>query len=234
MSTSIYAREGGSLAAVRSEPERPVLLAHGQVLTRDATIGDWADADVLLGGGLVVGVGPGLESAADDDGMIVVDCRGCVVVPSGSDGAARLAPGEPATSAVYRLADPETAPAEPMADRPSHLDILLIDGKLVFWGGVPVEGVTLSEPAPRLKLVDVADDAPQLGLWSDERGFLRQRLLPGGCYDEARGERESAYRGRYWIDGDRIDYLDDNGFWAFGFFVENRLEHAGYVLRRTA
>ena len=234
MSAAIYTRDRAPLDTIEAEPDRPILLARGQVLTRDAALGDWADADILLGGAQVVGVGPGLDSAADDDGMVVIDCRGCVTMPSSADGRARLTPGEPATVAVYRLADPAIASAEPAVGRPGHLDILFVDGKPVIWGGVPVDEATAPEPAPRLALDDVADDAPQLGLWSDERGFLRQRLLLGGRYDEARGTRESAYRGRFWIDGDRIDYLDDEGFWAFGLFVGDRLEHAGYVLRRTA
>lgn len=92
---------------------------------------------------------PGLESAADDDGMIVIDCRGCLVMPSGSNGEARIAPAEPAMIAVYRLADLRSASAEPGLDRPSHLDILLVDGRPVIWGGVPVDGAPASEPAPR-------------------------------------------------------------------------------------
>ncbi|MBC7769378.1 MAG: Atu4866 domain-containing protein [Phycisphaerales bacterium] len=234
MSAPVYIRDDAPREAMRAEPDRAILLAHAQVLTRDATLGDWADADILLGGSQVVGIGPGLESAAEDDDMVVIDCRGCLAMPRSADGRARLIPGEPASVAVYRLADPEIASAKPAAGRPGHLDLLFIDGKLVIWGGVPVEGVAQSETSPRLALIDVADDAPQLGLWSDDRGFLRQRLLPSGRYDEARGERESAFGGRFWINGDRIDYLDDDGFWALGVFVEDRLEHAGYVLRRTA
>lgn len=100
---------------------------------------------------------------------------------------------------------------------------------------ITVAEATVPGPSPRLELIDVEDDAPQLGLWCDERSFLRRQwLLPGGRYDEARGERKSAYRGRYWIDGDRIDYLEDKGFWAFSVFVKNWLEHTGYILRRTA
>lgn len=234
MNSAPYARDEAPLAMTKAEPQRPILLAHGGVLTRDIVLGDWADAGVLIGGALVVGVGPGLDSAADDDGMIVVDCRGCLVMSSSPDGDGRLIPGVPATIAVYRVADPETAPVTPIVNRASHLDIQLVDGKPVIWGGRPVDGLVISDSTPRLKLVDVAADAPRLGLWSDERGFLRQRLLPDGRYDEARGERDSAYRGRFWIDGDRIDYLDDEGFWAFGVFANDRLEHAGYVLSRSA
>jgi hypothetical protein len=237
MSAPPYTRDSAPLVAIRDglsrDSVRPILLAHGCVLTRDMTLGDWATGDVLLGGSLIVGVGPGLNSAAEDDGMIVVDCSGCVIMPYGADGLARIAPAEAASIAVYRVADAECTPAEPTVNRPGHLDIVLIDGRPLVWGGVPVEGATLPELPARLKLVDVKDDDPRLGLWVDERNFLRQRLRPGGRYDEARGDRESAYRGRFWIDGERIDYLDDEGFWAFGVFKDDRLDHAGYVLRRN-
>jgi len=233
MTAPLYARDPAPLDLLRADPGRPILLAHGQVLTRDATLGDWADADVLVGGTVIVGVGPGLVSAAEDDGMVVIDCRGCVVMPSGTDSRPRLTPGEPATIAVYRLSDPDCASLKPAVDRPGHLDLLLIDGTLAMWGGVAIPGMTMPEQGVSLRLVEVANDAPQLGLWSDERGFLRQRLLPNGRYVEARGEREDAYRGRFWIDGDRIDYLDDEGFWAFGIFVNDQLHHAGYILEKT-
>ena len=38
--------------------------------------------------------------------------------------------------------------------------------------------------------------------------------------DEARGRRESAYRGRYTVTGTHIDYVDDTGFTADGTFVD--------------
>ncbi|MBB2969532.1 Atu4866 domain-containing protein [Mesorhizobium sp. RMAD-H1] len=224
-----YTRDTGPLSAIRSKPERPILLSGGCVLTRDATLGDWATADVLIGGPKIVGVGPGLASAADDDAMIIVDSSGCIVMPAESG---RLAPMEDADIAVCRIIDPDDAPNEPKPDRPSHIDILFVAGRPVSWGGQPLDGEPQA-PRARLKLVDVSPDDPRIGLWCDERSWLRQRLLPNGRYDEARGQRESAYQGRYWIDGDRIDYLDDLGFWAFGTFTEDRLEHAGYTLRRS-
>ncbi|MDG9703495.1 Atu4866 domain-containing protein [Streptomyces sp. DH37] len=53
-----------------------------------------------------------------------------------------------------------------------------------------------------------------------------------GRYDETRGGRPHACRGRYWIDGDRIDYPDDLGFWAVGYFRGDEPHRAGYVMRR--
>ncbi|MGA5444736.1 Atu4866 domain-containing protein [Streptomyces griseoincarnatus] len=43
-------------------------------------------------------------------------------------------------------------------------------------------------------------------------GFLHQELTADGRYDETRGGRTHAHQGRFWIDGDRVDYLDDLGF----------------------
>ncbi len=66
----------------------------------------------------------------------------------------------------------------------------------------------------------------------DQDDSRRQDLLPDGRYDEARGHRPSAYTGRYWIDGTRIDYLENPGFWAVGEFRDGELHHAGYRLTR--
>lgn len=75
-------------------------------------------------------------------------------------------------------------------------------------------------------------DHSYLGLWVTADGHVRQRLLPDGRYDEARGERESAYTGRYWIEGDHIRYKDDTGFSADGDFRDGVLYHAGMVMYR--
>ncbi|MBS7700700.1 MULTISPECIES: Atu4866 domain-containing protein [unclassified Chelatococcus] len=74
---------------------------------------------------------------------------------------------------------------------------------------------------------------PYVGLWVTDDGHVRHALLPNGRYDEARGSRESAYRGRYEVTGSHIDYWDDTGFTADGVFIdENTLHHGGMVLRR--
>jgi hypothetical protein len=86
-----------------------------------------------------------------------------------------------------------------------------------------------SEPAPG------AAPHPYVGMWVTDDGHVRHELLPDGRYDEARGTRESAYRGRYTVRGNRIDYVDDTGFTADGVFVsEHVLHHGGMVLRRVA
>ena len=73
---------------------------------------------------------------------------------------------------------------------------------------------------------------PYLGMWVTADGLIRHELLPDGRYDEARGTREHAYRGRYVITGDHIDYWDDTGFTADGDFIGDILHHAGMILYR--
>jgi hypothetical protein len=74
---------------------------------------------------------------------------------------------------------------------------------------------------------------PYLGMWVTDDGRVRHELLPNGRYDEARGRRESAYRGRYEVTGNHIEYWDDTGFTADGDFVDaDTLHHGGMVLRR--
>jgi hypothetical protein len=73
---------------------------------------------------------------------------------------------------------------------------------------------------------------PYAGMWVTADGYIRHELLPNGRYDEARGRRRSAYRGRYWNVGDHIEYLDDTGFTADGDFRDGVLYHAGMVLYR--
>ncbi|SKC84112.1 oxidoreductase [Ohtaekwangia koreensis] len=68
-----------------------------------------------------------------------------------------------------------------------------------------------------------------IGMWVTKDGHIRQELLPGGRYDEARGTKKSAYTGSYTIDGDHIEYIDDTGFTASGDFREGVLHHGGYL-----
>lgn len=76
-------------------------------------------------------------------------------------------------------------------------------------------------------------DHPYVGMWVTEDGHIQHQLLANGRYDEARGNRKSAYLGRYEIRGNHIDYWDDTGFTADGDFVDrDTLHHAGMILRR--
>lgn len=69
-------------------------------------------------------------------------------------------------------------------------------------------------------------------MWVTADGRVRHNLLPNGRYDEARGNRESAYQGCYEIDGNHIEYWDDTGFTADGDFIDDVLHHGGMVLYR--
>lgn len=72
-----------------------------------------------------------------------------------------------------------------------------------------------------------------VGMWVTADGNVRHNLLPDNRYDEARGARESAYRGRYEVSGTRIEYWDDTGFTADGIFVDiDTLHHGGMILHR--
>ncbi|MFF1545012.1 hypothetical protein [Streptomyces sp. NPDC058291] len=78
-------------------------------------MGDWQEADVLIGGSVIVGIGPGLLTAAGDDNMIVIDCAGTLVLPAATDfttphTSATLTPGQAADIAVLRLADTPSLP----------------------------------------------------------------------------------------------------------------------------
>ena len=74
------------------------------------------------------------------------------------------------------------------------------------------------------------DQGKYVGMWVTADGHIRHELLPGGRYDEARGRQKSAYQGRYWLEGDHIEYVDDTGFTADGEFRDDVLYHAGMVL----
>ena len=73
---------------------------------------------------------------------------------------------------------------------------------------------------------------PYVGMWVTADNHVRHELLPNGRYDEARGNRESAYQGRYEIRGNHIDYWDDTGFTADGEFIDGVLHHGGMILHR--
>lgn len=233
-----------SLAGLQAQESagKPVLYAGARVLTLDPVVGDMPDADVLLGGAMVVGVGPGLRTAAEDDGMYIVECGGATIVPAVVDHlavqglratrgqrAGTLAPGMPGSFAVLptRLAHDLSAAVGTMASQPEQVLAYVANGVAQTWNGRALHeqeaaGDALRDP----------NDSPYLGMWIDETGFLHQELTADGRYDETRGGRPNAFQGRFWIEGDRIDYLDDLGFWAFGDFREGVLYHAGYVLRR--
>ncbi|QKG18705.1 hypothetical protein ACTIVE_0339 [Actinomadura verrucosospora] len=103
----------------------------------------------------------------------------------------------------------------------------------------------MSVPADLRRLVNVNEtekhaenriadegDLDVVGMWVTADGHIRQELLPDGRYDEARGERQSAYTGRYTVTGSHIDYIDDTGFTATGDVRDGVLYHEHLVLYR--
>ncbi|MFF8024128.1 Atu4866 domain-containing protein [Streptomyces sp. NPDC007896] len=76
------------------------------------------------------------------------------------------------------------------------------------------------------------DPHPYVGMWVTADGFIRQELLPNGRYDEARGNRQSAYTGSYAVTGNHLDYVDDTGFTATGDIRDGVLFHEHLVLYR--
>ncbi|MGW4545034.1 Atu4866 domain-containing protein [Streptomyces violaceorubidus] len=77
------------------------------------------------------------------------------------------------------------------------------------------------------------EDADVVGMWVTADGHIRQELLPDGRYDEARGDRRSAYTGRYTVTGSHLDYVDDTGFTATGELRDGVLHHEHLVLYRA-
>ncbi|MGW6901093.1 Atu4866 domain-containing protein [Streptomyces sp. NPDC054919] len=233
--TTAPRRDDTVLRELRNPQGRPLLLTGGAVITGNPLMGDWQEADVLIGGSLIVGVGPGLLTAAGDDNMIVIDCAGTLVLPATTDftesaKSSTLTPGEDADIAVLRLSGAPDTPVDAVPARGTHLDILVTGGQVRRWNGRPLDEALAAPTADEAPVYDPAH--PFTGMWVDENDFVRQELLPDGRYDEARGDRPSAYQGRYWINGTRIDYLDNLGFWAFGEFQNGILHHAGYRFTR--
>jgi hypothetical protein len=81
-----------------------------------------------------------------------------------------------------------------------------------------------------IKYTSMENNEFYIGMWVTKDGYIRHELLPGGRYDEARGNRRSAYQGNYKMTGNHIDYKDDTGFTADGNFIDGILYHAGMVL----
>ena len=71
-----------------------------------------------------------------------------------------------------------------------------------------------------------------IGMWVTQDGHIRHELLPNNRYDEARGNRKSAYQGRYTVKGNHIDYKDDTGFTADGEFRDGILYHGGMIFHK--
>lgn len=109
--------------------------------------------------------------------------------------------------------------------------VLLLSATVALSSGFPFV-TTDFPPSPRPKSTTEAQDHPYVGMWATEDNHARYQLLPNGRYDAARGTREGAYKGRYRVTGNIIQYWDDTGFYADGEFRDGALFQAGMVLYR--
>ncbi|WP_129667487.1 Atu4866 domain-containing protein [Phytoactinopolyspora endophytica] len=165
----------------------------------------------------------------------LIDAEGAFVVPLLVDTAARarpedqrgvydLAPGNPANFAVTRERVSEPRIRHMLVLRPRDLLAVVVSGHLEVQHGEPTRPAGVPDPG---------DDFQQWhGVWVDDSRELEQHLLPDGRYTETRHGRTDAYTGRYWVHNDRITYLDDTGFWAFGELLSGVLHHAGFVMSK--
>ena len=230
----------------QAEYAQPLLFVGARVHLFDSLVDEMKDADILLGEGFIVGTGPGIVTAAGDDNALVIDCTGMVIVPMVVDARAALGlnpdrssdvgtlwPGNTGTFAVVdaELATDAASAVARVLAHPESIAAIIIDGKVALWNGER----TVNAPA-RLDRSHVSEvspsTSPYVGMWIDQTDFLYQELTADGRYDETRGGRPHAFQGSFWIDGDRIDYLDDLGFWAFGEFIGGVLHHGPYILNR--
>lgn len=108
----------------------------------------------------------------------------------------------------------------------------LMDGKIINAVAFldTYELVKLMETKTAAMTQTIEETQAYLGMWVTKDGHIRQELLPNNRYDEARGNRKSAYQGSYKVIGDDIFYKDDTGFTADGKFTdESTLHHGGYI-----
>ncbi len=193
------------------------------------TPGTETRGDLVVAGGVLA---PGLAGP----GARVVDAHGAYAVPLRVDssvaqrpesqrGVYDLVAGNPATFAVVRRPVSAAQIRSMLVVVPRDLLAVLVSGHLEVWDGRP------TRPAGR----DVAERSVNdtwVGTWDDPVRDMQQHLDRTGRYSETRGGRDGAYTGRYWVRDDRITYLDDSGFWAFGELLDGTLHHAGFVLTR--
>lgn len=177
-----------------------------------------------------------LAAGPPDPGFEIVRADGAYAVPLLVDsavaqlppqqrGAWDLVPGNPATFALVRRPVTEAQVRRMLVVDPQDVAAVWVDGRLEVRAGTP------TRPAGQ----DVADPAVRdvwVGTWHDPARALQQHLRADGRYSETRSGRADAYTGRYWVRGDRITYLDDSGFWAFGQLLDGVLHHAGFVMTR--
>lgn len=142
---------------------------------------------------------------------------------------ARATPGVVATTTFARVLAGTPLPA-PAASPPPKRPAAEATPARTVAGGNAARGAR-AIPAHAGDPTDLPH--PWVGMWVTDDGYIRHELRADGRYDEARGNRRSAYQGRYAVSGTHIDYVDDTGFTADGEFIDGVLHHAGMVLRRV-
>lgn len=201
------------------------------VLSLDTTY-DGRTTDVCIVGDRVVAVGDvasgGAWGAAEEvraNGATLVPLMDATALgrPPRPPGVAVPAPGSRADLALVAGHVTRHAALHQLVVPPSRLLLAVIDGQVVAERGEP-----LVDHRSHARAVGVGD--PRWGTWVDRTGYLHQHLHPSGRYDETRAGRRNAFTGACWLYRDRIAYLDDSGFWAFGRFLGNELHHAGFVM----
>lgn len=211
---------------MNDNPERPFVVRGATVMRTPAT---------PVRESLYVAEGR-LQSQPPGGSVDVVEGNGAYAVPLMVDSAVaqratadrhahELIPGNPATFALVRRPVAETQIRRMLVVTPSDLLAVYVSGHAEAVDGRPT----------RRPGVDVADPEVWIrwgGTWEDRARGLEQHLSADGRYSETRNGRANAYTGRYWVRGDRITYLDDSGFWAFGELVDGTLHHAGFLMNR--
>jgi hypothetical protein len=190
--------------------------------------------DLWVEDGRITHVGPrGKESrpsrarVIDADGAFVVPLLVDTAVharPEEQRGVYDLTPGNPATFAVTRERVSESRIRQMLVLQPHDLLAVVVSGHVEAWQGEPTRPTGTRTPGDELQRWH--------GVWVDDSRELEQHLLPNGRYTETRHGRIDAYTGRYWVQDDRITYLDDTGFWAFGELIDGVLHHAGFVMHK--
>jgi hypothetical protein len=141
--------------------------------------------------------------------------------PARDRSAPRLEAGGEATFIVVRGRVSETHIRGMLIASPPDVLAVVVAGQIEVWDGHAVRPAGTG-----------IDEAAWIGAWDEPRANMIQYLRPDGRYSETRSGRVDAWTGQYWTHRDRITYLDDTGFWAFGHLVGDTLHHAGFVMNR--
>ncbi|TDC06291.1 hypothetical protein E1267_16770 [Nonomuraea longispora] len=227
---------GHPVAGTTAQGAQP-MAGPGALVVADATVhvtpSRTVRGELWAENGRITHVGPREERSSRPAGARVIEADGAYVVPLLVDSAVRAQPahqrghydltvGNPATFAVTRARASESQIRQMLMIQPRDLLAITTSGHVQAWQGRPTDPAGTSAGERRT----------WHGVWVDDSHELEQHLLPDGRYTETRHGRTDAYTGRYWARDDRVTYLDDTGFWAFGQMVDGVLHHSGFVMRK--